>query len=310
MEFASDVSRSHRLWCRLSSLQRQPERLHHKHPREKFFHPAVTAVVRIRPSPRRYHTMRTLLTAVVLLALSRFSLADNLTLVADGKSDYQIVIPANASLSEKRGAAELQSHIEKISGAKLPIATDAAPLPPHAILVGNTQPTAQLLKDAKPTTLGDEGFLLKTAGPHLIIYGSNVRGAMYGCSALLERLGVRWYTPKVTFIPFTRTLTLPVLDETHLPGFEYRAAYISEALEKDCAARLSLNGQHYPLDASTGGKVRYSHFVHTFDDLIPRELFATHPEYFPIIKGKRTNGYVQRCLTNAEALKLATQTAL
>jgi hypothetical protein len=256
--------------------------------------------------------MRTLLTAIVLIAIAVAPLvmADNLTIATDGKSDYQIIIPAGASPSEKRGAAELQAHIERICGVKLPIATDAATVPAHAILVGNTQATAGLLKNAKPAALGDEGFLLRTAGPHVIVYGSNVRGAMYGCSALLERLGVRWYTPKVTFIPFTRTLTIPALDETHLPGFEYREAYISEALEKDWAARLRLNGQHYPLDASTGGKVRYSHFVHTFDELIPRELFATHPEYFPIIKGKRTNGYVQRCLTNGDVLKLATKTVL
>jgi hypothetical protein len=256
--------------------------------------------------------MRTLLAAIVLLlvAVSPIALADNLTLASDGKSDYQIIIPAGASPSEKRGAAELQTHIERICGVKLPIATDAAPLPAHAILVGNTQPTTGLLKNAKPAALGDEGFLLRTAGPHLIVYGSDVRGAMYGCSTLLERLGVRWYTPKVTFIPFTRTLTLAALDETHLPAFEYREAYIAEAQEKDWAARLRLNGQHHPLDASTGGKVRYSHFVHTSDELIPRELFATHPEYFPLIKGKRTNGYVQRCLTNPDVLKLATQTAL
>lgn len=259
--------------------------------------------------------MRNLPATIVLLILLVLSplaarAADSLTLATGGKSDYQIILSATASPSEKRGAAELQLHIEQICGVKLPIATDAAPLPPHAILIGNTSATAKLLKDAKPTNLGDEGFLLRTAGPNVIIYGSNVRGAMYGCSALLERLGVRWYTPKVTFIPRASTLTLPALDETHLPAFEYREAYIAEAQEKDWAARLRLNGQSYPLDASTGGKVRYSHFVHTFDDLIPRELFKTHPEYFPLIKGKRTTGYVQRCLTNAEVLKLATKTVL
>src|SRR5690349_21821903 len=133
----------------------------------------------------------TAIAILILLALSpRFARADNFTLATGGKSDYQIILAANASPSEKRGAAELQSHIEQICSVKLPIGTDAAPLPPHASLVGNTPFAPQLLKDGKPTTLGDEGFCLRTAGPHVIIYGSNVRGAMYGCSALLERLGV------------------------------------------------------------------------------------------------------------------------
>ena len=253
--------------------------------------------------------MRALLLWVALVTTAPFAAGQNLTLANDGKSDYQIIIPANASGSEKRGAAELQSHFERMCGVKLAIATDAAPLSAKAILIGKTVHTAALLKGPLPA-LGDEGYLLRTAGPHLIIYGSNVRGAMYGCSALLERLGVRWYTPTVSFIPPLGAPTLPALNETHLPAFEYREVYCAEALDKDWAARLGLNGQSHPLDDSTGGKIRYSHFVHTFDDLIPREQIMNHPEYFPVIKGKRTGGYVQRCLTNPEVLRLATAAVL
>ena len=72
------------------------------------------------------------------------------------------------------------------------------------------------------------------------------------------------------------------------------------------AARLRTNGQSAGLDESTGGKVRYEHFVHTFDELIPPGEFVGHPEYFPVINGKRTSGYVQRCLSNPEVLKLMT----
>ena len=35
-------------------------------------------------------------------------------------------------------------------------------------------------------------------------------------------------------------------------------------------------------------------------------LYKEHPEYFPMVGGKRINGYVQRCLTNPDVLKLAT----
>ena len=38
-------------------------------------------------------------------------------------------------------------------------------------------------------------------------------------------------------------------------------------------------------------------FVHSFDLLVPKELFKDHPEYFPLIDGQRKDGYVQRCLT-------------
>ena len=36
---------------------------------------------------------------------------------------------------------------------------------------------------------------------------------------------------------------------------------------------------------------------HTFERLVPPSLFKQHPEYFPLVGGKRVTGYVQRCLT-------------
>jgi len=51
--------------------------------------------------------------------------------------------------------------------------------------------------------------------------------------------------------------------------------------------------------------VVYYPFVHSFDALIPTSLYAEHPEYFPLINGKRKSGYVQRCLTNPDVLQLA-----
>jgi len=39
--------------------------------------------------------------------------------------------------------------------------------------------------------------------------------------------------------------------------------------------------------------------------LVPRELYQEHPEYFPLISGQRKNGYVQRCLSNPDVLRIA-----
>jgi hypothetical protein len=53
--------------------------------------------------------------------------------------------------------------------------------------------------------------------------------------------------------------------------------------------------------------VRYAQFVHTLDSFVPRSLFASHPEYFPLIDGRRVDGDVQRCLSNPEVLRLAVE---
>ena len=57
---------------------------------------------------------------------------------------YTIVVPAAASPSQKYAAEELRDFTEKTTGVKLPIATDAAPLPAKAILLGETKYTSAL----------------------------------------------------------------------------------------------------------------------------------------------------------------------
>ncbi len=92
---------------------------------------------------------------------------------------------------------------------------------------------------------------------------------MYGCDTFLEKLGVRFLTPKVTRFPKGPNVSVPAIDDTETPAFEYREPFFTEAFDKDWAARLKTNGAHANLDETTGGKVTYSHFVHTMDDLIP-----------------------------------------
>ena len=47
-----------------------------------------------------------------------------LTIVSDGRGDYAIVAPENVSPAERRAVEELQSFLEDISGAILPVTTE------------------------------------------------------------------------------------------------------------------------------------------------------------------------------------------
>ncbi len=195
--------------------------------------------------------------------------------------------------------------LKQICGAELAVVTHAAPVPPAGIFVGQSKHTDALGLKLDLAKLGPEGFVLKTAGGHIFIAGSRVRGTMYGCTTFLEKLGVRWLTPKVTIIPKAAMLTVPSLDEVQTPAFEYREPYFTEAFGQSWAARIKNNGQSAWLSDNEGGKVTYHPFVHSFDKMIPPAMFATHPEYFSLVKGKRTGGYTQRCLSNPEVLKLS-----
>jgi hypothetical protein len=235
-------------------------------------------------------------------ALTVSCLAANLRLVENGKSDYSIVIAPDASQSERHGAEELQKFLEEMSGARLPITAEPRR---RMVLVGNSPALEKLNLKIPFADLGPEGFALKISGQHMVIAGGRLRGSMYGVYTFLEKLGCRWFTPEVSRIPKTRTITVRPLDETQKPAFEYRETFFSEALDRDWAARNKTNGSFQRLDAAVGGKVQYYPFVHSFDLLIPpSRYFNPHPEYFSLIDGQRRAQGGQLCLTNPEVLRL------
>ncbi|MGA2497093.1 MAG: DUF4838 domain-containing protein [Tepidisphaeraceae bacterium] len=225
-------------------------------------------------------------------------------LVQEGKAAVVIVVAAKAAPAEIRAAEELRTTLGTITGATFSIVNDAGDKPAAAIVVGETRHTVIPPSNRTPL-VGPDGFRIHTTNGSVCLIGGSPRGTMYAATALLEKLGVRYFTPKVTRIPKNPAAVIPAMDETRNPAFEYREPYFAEAFEKDWAAHLRTNGNSAHLDESTGGKIRYYPFVHSFDLLIPPAQFAAHPEYFPWIKGKRTGGYVQRCLSNPEVLKLS-----
>ena len=242
------------------------------------------------------------LTVVLLPAASQA-----LTLTKDGKSDYAIVLAANASPSEKHAANELQSFLREISGAELPIVGDDQPLKPHEIILGLTNAHVGQL-DVKPDLpdFGNEGFAILTVGERLLIVGAPQRGTMYGVYTFLEdHLGCRWFSSKVSRIPKQPTIEFGEINDTQVPVLEYREPFYYDAFDADWAARNKANSQSARLDEEHGGKVTYYPFVHTFYNLIPPDqYFDQHPEYFSEINGKRVRDGAQLCLTNPDVVRL------
>lgn len=242
------------------------------------------------------------------LVLTAAAWAQGVTLVENGKSAYTIVVAAKATPSEQRAAQELQRFIEEMSGAKLPVVTDAKDVRGPKLLVGDSAAVKRLGVTLPLDELGPEGYVLRTRGANIIVAGGRQRGTMYGATAFLERLGCRWFTTDVSRIPKMPTIRIDALDVTDKPAFEYREPFFTEAFEKEWAARNRTNGDHSQLDESTGGKLQYYPFVHSFYELLPPEkYFAQHPEYYSLIDGKRRVERGQLCVTNPEVLRIATE---
>jgi len=251
------------------------------------------------------------LLALLLVGISvlGFQVRAELVLSHNASSEYRIVVGAGAIPSEKYAAEELQRYVQEITGAKLPIVTDDTPATSREIVVGNNSRLAKVDPKLKCEALATDAFMLEAKGKRLIVAGQPPRGTLYGVYALLEeKFGVRWFTPEQEFVPKTNRLVLPSsLKETQQPALENREVFWTEMMrDGDFAARHRLNGNSYHLTEKHGGRFAvYFPFVHSLDNLVPQELYKDHPEYFPLIKGKRVSGYVQRCLANPDVLKLS-----
>jgi hypothetical protein len=92
----------------------------------------------------------------------------------------------------------------------------------------------------------------------------------------------------------------------YVPPLELRSTDYPCSRDADWAVRNKINGTQTRLDEPRGGKVSYSHFVHTFNGILdPAREFAAHPEYFSQVKGQRVAGRTQLCLTNPAVLAIA-----
>ena len=242
------------------------------------------------------------LTLVLLLLTTVTSAAD--WLFRGGKSDYQIVISAEASTSEQTAARELQQYIEQMSGARLPIVNDLN-VQGKRIFVGFNARVADLTGARKPGK-DDESFTYKTVGHDLLIWGGAQRGTMYGVFTFLEReLGIHWLTPKCTMVPGRREWKLPRLDRSEQPFVQYRYSnYFVANDAPEWSAHTRENMKWDPMTSDYGNIEAY-YGAHTMEWLVPvGEFFETHPEYFCLRDGKRYDGYGQLCLSNPDVLEL------
>ena len=253
--------------------------------------------------------MKAILTMIsLILALSPSVIA--ITLAENGRSEYQIVVPNKKPPVTDYAAKELQHFLEEISGVRLPIVTESKAGSGPAIFLGKSK----RVKNVETGELKEDGVLIKSVGDDIVLLGQNERGQLCSVYVLLERyLGVRFLAWDCTIIPQRKVLSLPKLDYSYSPPFMYREALAFDSFPKQIAARQRLNGPYTQCDASTGGKIAFYPYVHSFDDMLPPDkYFKDHPEYFSLIGGKRTAASVhaQLCLTNPDVLRIATEQVL
>ena len=234
-------------------------------------------------------------------------------LAENGRSDYVIVLAAGAEPVERTAAAELQTHLLGVTGAKLEIRPEGeVPAGAPQIVLGQAARVRELLPALDVKALGPDAIVIKTVGRDLVLCGRPPRGTLYAVYTLLEDVvGCRWWTSQESFIPKKPTLVIPPQDTVYAPALWYREALYRDALEGVFAARSKCNGNANRVPVEYGGHYRFAGFVHTFYQLLPpKKYFAAHPQWYSEIHGKRTADHAQLCLTNDEMRKELVRNAI
>jgi hypothetical protein len=250
------------------------------------------------------NVIRLMIAAALMIPAARGYAAPTgrLVLSRDGRTDYQIVIHNRASMPQRHAAQELASFLKQIGGADFPVVRQADWSGGPAIFVGPALAARRFVPDLIVRELGHDGFVIRTSPPHLLLIGGEPRGTLYAVYTFLEDyLGCRWWTSTASTIPQRTTIEVGPINHREVPILENREPFFADAFDGDWAVRNKANGASARLDEARGGKITYQGFVHTFASLVPPgEYFAQHPEWFAFTGGKRSDGYVQLCLTNEE----------
>jgi Domain of unknown function (DUF4838)/Glycosyl hydrolase family 67 N-terminus len=236
---------------------------------------------------------------------------------AAGQESISIMVPQAGDAVLKFAAQDLARYLKQVTGE--PIATgDAAA--PHHIYLGEAPPpasaadTKQLREEVEK--LQEDGFVIRSLGPDVVILGRGSRGNLYGCYAFLERQGVRWFFPGAQYevVPQHALDWKAPLHVSESPAFPKRILFYwpnnySSTLDWiDFSAKVRLNriGFHYTWPAKDWYILMQSQLLpelrkrgmeievggHFLSALLPRTLFTEHPDWFRLNEqGKRSNDY-------------------
>ncbi len=225
---------------------------------------------------------------VLIASLMNMAAHAQINLVTNSSSNYKIVVANAAGAYEKKAASVLQQYLQEISSAKLPIVTDSQSSGSNEICIGKTSHTS-----VKEKFVAD-GFIIKSVGSRLFIYGENGHATLYGVYHFLEKyLGCRKFTPALKFVPKLPTIKLASINDLQNPQFNFRQVYYPGQYDEEYREWHKL---HLLEDV-------WGLWGHTFDKLVPpATYFKSHPEYFALVNGQRKD--TQLCLSNTEVYEI------
>ncbi len=223
-----------------------------------------------------------------------------LVLAQGGKPFCAVVADEQGSQQAITAAWQLRDTLAQMAGADIPI-LDVREAPAGARLVVGSNGLSRRLKISVPQQYpGAERFVLKRVGADVVLAGNEAgpyRGTEHAVVEFLRRLGCIRFgeDPLWHSVPRRETVTLGPLDVESAPAIAMRHIWI---VPPSVGRTWALGG-----DSVQSGHNLSAMFP-------PKEYFARHPEYYPLLGGKRVaEGEAQICTTNADVVRLSAEKA-
>lgn len=212
-------------------------------------------------------------------------------LTRNGKPAVTIVIAAAPTPAATFGAQELQLHVQKITGATLPIIHDTEPVAGPRILVGPSVVTSKL--GMEENQFEDQEYLIRFLDKDLVLLGKE-QATSYAVHDFLERFcNIRWYGPgdSQMVFPETDTLIVEPREVRRRPAFRWRTMFpwtqfkmahelYNQSSDEDLTRfwlRLRMGGEAYACNHSLEGY--YDRFWKQ-NPKHPDVFVAEHPDWF------------------------------
>ncbi|SFS62757.1 DUF4838 domain-containing protein [Lutibacter maritimus] len=212
---------------------------------------------------------------------------NQLQLVSNGVSNYEIVIKSDASSDIKNASGVLQKYFQIISTAKIPIVTEEHQSINKKKIVVQVQ------------NINKNQLKISTENSNIFIVGgsdSAVQNAVY--EFLESYLKCKWYSPTAEEIPTSKNIVLSnTINYSYTPNITTRTVHSKLFYENpEFAAKHKVTTNAFPYYVPSAR-------VHTFNKFIPEEVFyKTNPEYYALRGTKRLP--TQLCLTNNEVYEI------
>ena len=256
--------------------------------------------------------------SAMLAVAAAASAGAELLIVEAGEPQTTIVMGSHASTNERIAAEELQLYLRKISGAMVPIVTDAKldsgagdgvkqsglSTTSTRILVGRTLFTDRI--NLQTADLGLDGYLIETHGSDLVLLGNSEKGSLNAVYGFLEDyLHVRWFMPGEIgedILP-QKTIRVPDLRERHTPDFFAVHGLIWSGHTRGAPDWQRRNR------ASIGPPDYF--FGHSFHHILVEtpELRAKHPDWFARDAKGNSKKSGQLCTSHPEVVAIAIRKA-